>query len=84
MDEYILVICEEIPETTTLYLMEATQENIVRAVSVNGKFINSDELTEDQVKFIDKILNHELPVVSTGTMLNKHNIVMIIITGVMM
>lgn len=84
MDEYILVICEEIPETTTLYLMEATQENIIMATKVDGKFINSDDLTEDQEEFIDEILNHELPTVPTGAILNKRNILMIINTGIVL
>lgn len=43
----VLIVWEEIPETTRFFLMPASDEEFEKLTKCHGKFINSDELTPE-------------------------------------
>lgn len=54
--QYILIVIEENPEKVYIIQLEATPENIAKAVSVNEKYLNSSELSDSEEAIILEFL----------------------------
>jgi hypothetical protein len=55
----VLIIWEEIPETTRFFALPASDEEYEKLVKCHGKFINSDEMTPELEWLNEMILEAE-------------------------
>lgn len=56
----VLLVWEEIPETTKFYVLDVAGEDLENLRSAHGKFINSD-MDDDLAEWISKFLEDKEP-----------------------